>query len=144
MERKGDLTHCHMSENITSGGENAARPEIRILVAEDNPSNYKLVEVILRRDYRLYHAENGEEAVEMFRELHPDLVLMDISMPVMDGYEAFALIHQIDPSVPVVALTAYAFETDRQKMMQAGFDTCLAKPLRIDELKGTIRSLLKI
>ena len=129
---------------MTPGSGNAARPEIRILVAEDNPSNYKLVEVILRRDYLLSHAENGAQAVEMFRAEKPALILMDISMPVMDGYEALAQIRQIDRQVPVVALTAFAFETDRQKMMQAGFNTCLAKPLRIDELKETIRSLLKI
>lgn len=133
-----------MAENMTPGSGNAARPEIRILVAEDNPSNYKLVEVILRRDYLLSHAENGAQAVEMFRAERPALILMDISMPVMDGYEALAQIRRIDGQVPVVALTAFAFETDRQKMLQAGFDCCLAKPLRIDELKETIRSLLKI
>ena len=60
----------------------------RLLVAEDNPSNYKLVEVLLRRDYDLLHAWNGEEAVALFADCRPDLVLMDINMPVMDGYEA--------------------------------------------------------
>ncbi len=129
---------------MVPSSENTAGPKIRILVAEDNPSNYKLVEVILRRDYLLSHAENGAQAVELFMQEHPALVLMDISMPVMDGYEALERIRRIDAEVPVVALTAFAFETDRQKMMQAGFDCCLAKPLRIDELKETIRSLLKI
>lgn len=129
---------------MAPSSENTAGPKIRILVAEDNPSNYKLVEVILRRDYLLSHAENGAQAVELFMQEHPALVLMDISMPVMDGYEALERIRRIDAEVPVVALTAFAFETDRQKMMQAGFDCCLAKPLRIDELKETIRSLLKI
>lgn len=139
-----DQTNYVMPEILTPGSGNTASPEIRILVAEDNPSNYKLVEVILRRDYLLSHAENGEQAVEMYKREHPALILMDISMPVMDGYEALEQIRRIDAEVPVVALTAFAFETDRQKMMQAGFNCCLAKPLRIDELKETIRTLLKI
>lgn len=133
-----------MPENMTPGSGNTARPEIRILVAEDNLSNYKLVEVILRRDYRLLHAWDGKQAVEMFETERPAIVLMDISMPVMDGYEALERMRRIDTQIPVVALTAFAFETDRQKMMQSGFNCCLAKPLRIDELKETVRSLLKI
>ena len=114
----------------------------RVLVAEDNPSNYKLVEVLLRRDYDLVHAVNGAEAVELFRTQGADLVLMDINMPVMDGYEAFRLIRELSPAVPVIALTAYAFETDRRRMFDAGFDDCLAKPLRADELRARVAALL--
>ena len=113
-----------------------------MLVAEDNPSNYKLVEVLLRRDYDLLHAWNGEEAVALFADCRPDLVLMDINMPVMDGYEALRGVREISPDVPVIALTAYAFETDRQRMFQAGFNECLAKPLRADELRTRIAALL--
>ena len=114
----------------------------RLLVAEDNPSNYKLVEVLLRRDYALLHAWNGKEAVALFSDSRPDLVLMDINMPVMDGYEALRGVREIAPDVPVIALTAYAFETDRQRMFQAGFNECLAKPLRADELRTRITALL--
>lgn len=114
----------------------------RLLVAEDNPSNYKLVEVLLRRDYDLLHAWNGKEAVALFSDSRPDLVLMDINMPVMDGYEALRGVREIAPDVPVIALTAYAFETDRQHMFQAGFNECLAKPLRADELRTRITALL--
>ena len=114
----------------------------RLLVAEDNPSNFKLVEVLLRRDYELVHAWDGRQAVDMFAEVHPDLVLMDINMPVMDGYEALRGVREISPDVPVIALTAYAFETDRQRMFQAGFNECLAKPLRADELRTRIAALL--
>lgn len=114
----------------------------RVLVAEDNPSNFKLVEVLLRRDYELLHAWDGRQAVDLFAAQHPDLVLMDINMPVMDGYEALRLVRDISPGVPVVALTAYAFETDRQRMFQAGFDDCLAKPLRADELRSRVAALL--
>ena len=114
----------------------------RLLVAEDNPSNYKLVEVLLRRDYDLLHAWNGKEAVALFSDSRPDLVLMDINMPVMDGYDALRLIRKRAPDIPVIALTAYAFETDRQRMFQAGFNECLAKPLRADELRTRITALL--
>ena len=72
----------------------------RLLVAEDNPSNYKLVEVLLRRDYDLLHAWNGKEAVALFSDSRPDLVLMDINMPVMDGYEALRGVREISPDVP--------------------------------------------
>lgn len=113
-----------------------------ILVAEDNPSNYKLVEVLLRNDYRLVHAENGQEAVELYALHRPSVVLMDISMPVMDGYDALKAIRASDPEARVVALTAYAFEADRQRMMQSGFDACLAKPLDVHELRRLIRSEL--
>ena len=82
------------------------------------------------------------EAVDMCAEVHPDLVLMDINMPVMDGYDALRLIRERAPDIPVIALTAYAFETDRQRMFQAGFNECLAKPLRADELRSRIASLL--
>lgn len=119
----------------------AARPTI--LVAEDNPSNYKLVEVILRNTYTLLHAENGEEALTLYREFKPDLVLMDINMPILDGYGALEKIRAEFPEARVIALTAYAFETDRQRMFQAGFNECLAKPLRIDELKRIIIETLK-
>lgn len=113
-----------------------------ILVAEDNSSNYKLVEVLLRNDYRLVHAENGQEAVELYAMHRPSVVLMDISMPVMDGYDALKAIRASDPEARVVALTAYAFEADRQRMMQSGFDACLAKPLDVQELRRLIRSEL--
>lgn len=118
----------------------AARP--RILVAEDNPSNYKLVEVLLRRDYELVHAWDGAEAVSLFRDQGADLILMDISMPVMDGYGALREVRALQPGIPVIALTAYAFEADRQQMFEAGFDDCLAKPLRADELRSRIASIL--
>ena len=123
----------------------------RLLVAEDNPSNFKLVEVLLRRDYELVHAWDGRQVgleqglflyVFLKNGLEFDLVLMDINMPVMDGYEALRGVREIAPDVPVIALTAYAFETDRQRMFQAGFNECLAKPLRADELRTRITALL--
>ena len=60
----------------------------------------------------------------------------------MDGYEAFRQIRELSPAVPVIALTAYAFETDRRRMFDAGFDDCLAKPLRADELRARVAAML--
>lgn len=128
------------SETIETNGQEPVRPHI--LVAEDNPSNYKLVEVLLRNLYTLTHAWDGIEAVRLFREQGADLILMDISMPELDGYGALSQIRSMAPDVPVIALTAYAFEADRQRMFRAGFDECLAKPLRADELRSRIATLL--
>ena len=115
----------------------------RLLVAEDNPSNYKLVEVLLRRDYDLLHAWNGKEAVELFEQYRPHLVLMDLNMPVMDGYEATREIRKISSDVPVLAVTAFAFASDEQKVMQNGFDGYMPKPINAKQLKGQILDMLQ-
>lgn len=110
----------------------------RILVAEDNPSNFRLVEVLLRRDYAIEHAWNGREAVELVGQSPPDAVLMDIDMPEMDGYEALSRIRPLAPEVPVIALTAYAFDEDRRRIFDAGFDDMLTKPLHSDLLRRLV------
>ena len=115
----------------------------RLLVAEDNPSNYKLVEVLLRRDYDLLHAWNGEEAVALFADCRPDLVLMDINMPVMNGYEATAEIRKLSESVPIIAVTAFAFASDEQKVLQSGFDGYMAKPINALQLRTQIVDMLR-
>lgn len=98
------------------------RNKLTILVAEDNASNYKLFESILRYDYHLIHAWDGMEAVEMFREHNPQIVLMDINMPVMDGYEATREIRKYSAKIPIIAVTAFAYASDEQKVMESGFD----------------------
>ena len=79
---------------------------LTILVAEDNGSNFKLIESILGKDYHLLHAWNGKEAIELYREYEPQLILMDINMPVMDGYEATREIRKFSLQVPIIAVTA--------------------------------------
>ena len=100
-----------------------------ILIAEDNESNYLLLSGILKSEYRLKWAKNGQQAVEMYRQVHPHLILMDIKMPVMDGWEAIALIRQEGTQVPIVTLTAYAFAEDKKKAEQAGCNGFLSKPI---------------
>ena len=86
----------------------------RILIAEDNDSNYMLMQYILKSHYEFFRAKNGQEAVEKAKAETPDLVLMDIKMPIMDGLEATRLIRAAMPDMPIVALTANAFDSDRQ------------------------------
>ena len=117
--------------------------QLSILIAEDNPSNYKLFESILKKDYILYHASNGREAVDLFAEYHPDIVLMDLSMPVMDGYEATKEIRKLDETVPIIAVTAFAFASDREKVMESGFDDYMAKPIQAETLKKTLAEIIK-
>lgn len=100
-----------------------------ILIAEDNESNYRLLSCILRNNYRLEWARTGREAVEMYREVAPDLILMDVEMPVMNGLEATALIRQEDKKIPIVVLTAHAFAEDRAKAERAGCSDFLTKPV---------------
>ena len=119
-----------------------ARDQITILIAEDNVSNFKLFETILKKDYRILHAWNGREAVDLFKAHNPHMVLMDINMPVMDGYEATEQIRKISASVPILAVTAYAYATDEQKILSKGFDGYTAKPINPNILRSKIIELL--
>lgn len=119
-----------------------ARNELTILIAEDNSSNYRLFESILKPEYKLIHAWNGKEAVELFHRHKPQLILMDIKMPVMDGYEATAEIRKVSSNVPIIAVTAYAFAQDEQRIIKSGFDAYTAKPINGKVLKDKISTLL--
>ena len=113
-----------------------------ILVAEDNDSNYILMTYILKRSYQYQRARNGQEAVELADKGGIDLVLMDIKMPVMDGLEATAAIKEKHPELPVVALTANAFDSDRRLAMEAGCDDFLSKPISSEKCLEVIARLL--
>jgi CheY-like chemotaxis protein len=115
----------------------------RILIAEDNESNYRLFESILRHEYKLVHAWNGREAVDLFNRYTPHLVLMDINMPVMDGYEATAEIRKQSADVPIIAVTAFAFASDEQKVLSSGFDGYMPKPINARQLKTQVLDMLR-
>lgn len=117
--------------------------QISILIAEDNISNFRLFETILKKDYRIIHAWNGEEAVKLFRQYHPHIILMDINMPVMNGYDATREIKKISPHVPILAITAYAYASDEQKIMDNGFDGYASKPINAHVLKSKIIELIE-
>ena len=101
----------------------------RILVAEDNDSNYMLMTYILKKHYEFFRAKNGKEAVEMVESEKPDMVLMDMKMPLMDGLEATRQIRVSYPDLPIVALTANAFDNDRQRALEAGCNDFVTKPV---------------
>ena len=116
---------------------------LTILVAEDNASNYKLIESILKKDYNLIHAWNGREAVEMFRKHAPQLILMDINMPEMNGYEATREIRKLSSRIPIIAVTAFAYASDEQKAMENGFDDYMPKPINAHQLRNKVMSILQ-
>lgn len=117
--------------------------KLKILVAEDNPSNYMLFESILKKDYQLIHAWNGREAVELFKKHDPHLILMDINMPELNGFQAVREIRKISGTVPVIAVTAYAYASDEEKIMASGFDGYTAKPINANLLRSKIITLLE-
>ena len=114
----------------------------RILIAEDNASNFKLLDVILSKDFELLHAWNGKEAVELFEQNKPELVLMDITMPVMNGYEATSEIRKLSATVPVIGLTARAVSEDEQEGYDCGMTEYMTKPINIVQLRMHISKLL--
>ena len=113
-----------------------------ILVAEDVESNFLLLKAIIGKTYTLLHAWNGKEAVEIYEQSHPDLILMDIKMPEMDGLEATRIIRKVSQEIPIIALTAFAFDDDRVKALEAGCNDYLTKPLSAPLLKETIAKYL--
>lgn len=114
----------------------------KLLIAEDNLSNFKLIYFVLSRDYEIIHAMNGKEAVEKFKAENPDLILMDVGMPIMDGNEATLEIRKISKNVPIIGLTAYAYASDKEKGLESGMNKYLTKPVNMAKLKEYIKELL--
>ena len=108
----------------------------KIDVVEDNPDNRFLVQALLEDSYELSEYETGVEAVEGLGQDRPDLVLLDISLPEMDGTEVLTWIRQQPElkDIPVIALTAHAMAGDREKYLSAGFDEYVTKPILDEEL----------
>lgn len=105
----------------------------RILVAEDNDSNWTLMTYVLKKYYEPVRACNGKEAVDMALSGDFALVLMDLKMPVMDGLEATRQIKAAKTDLPIIALTANAFDSDRQQAFDAGCDNFMSKPVSAEK-----------
>ena len=114
----------------------------RILVVEDNDSNYLLLTYILKKDYTFFRAKNGQEAVDLALSDKPDLILMDLKMPIMNGLDATRLIKASQPEIPIIALTANAFDNDRQRALEAGCNDFLSKPVNAALCLQTIAKYL--
>jgi CheY-like chemotaxis protein len=117
----------------------------RILVVEDNERNLKLVRDVLQyAGYDVIAASSGEQGVALARERVPDLVLMDLQLPEMDGAEALRMLRD-DPltrQIPIVAVTAFAMKDDRERALDAGFDSYLEKPISVRNLPDQVRGFL--
>ena len=117
----------------------------KIVIAEDDSANYLYIESFLKRSNSdVIWAKDGNQLIEIFRsEPSLDMILMDIRMPALNGLEATRIIRRTNETIPVIALTAYAFADDREKSLEAGCNDFLAKPVKIEELSKTIARYLK-
>lgn len=121
--------------------------ESRILVVEDNPKNLKLMrDVLTYAGYEVLEATSGEDGVRMAGEASPDLVLMDLQLPGIDGAEALRRIRasEVNPDVPVVAVTAFAMTEDRERAYEAGFVGYVEKPISVRGLPQQVRDFLRL
>ena len=140
---------CPESEKATKCPESGSTEPRKVLqrrtvlVAEDVDSNFLLLKTLLGKRCNLLWAKNGEDAVNQFKEHQPDLILMDIKMPHMDGLEATRLIRSYSKEVPIVALTAFAFESDKDRAIEAGCDDCLTKPVSQNALEKVLDKYVK-
>lgn len=119
--------------------------DVTILVVEDNPVNLELfLDILDETDYEYLSATEGETALEIAREVRPDVVLLDIQLPGMDGMEILGRLRAMDETrnAKVIALTAYAMKGDRELFLEKGFDDYVAKPIRIKELLAAIEHQL--
>lgn len=117
-----------------------------ILYVEDNPDNRMLVRrILLSEDYTVHEASSATEALEKLKTLRPDLILMDINMPEMDGYTLTAKIRELPRmgAIPIIALTANVMRGDREKSLEAGCDGYIQKPIDIDTFVPQMERFLK-
>ena len=114
-----------------------------ILIVEDNPMNLKLIRDVLQIEgFETLEAETGETGVELARERHPAVILMDVNLPQMDGREAMKIL-KADAStrqIPIIAVTSLAMKGDRERLLAAGFDGYISKPIDIKELPRLVES----
>lgn len=112
---------------------------INILIAEDNRLNQKIISIMIERlGWNYFMVDNGQKAVDECISKDYDVVLMDIDMPVMNGWDATIEIKKIKPDLPVIALTAYSEEIFRQRSFDVGMNYFLAKPYNLNEIERTI------
>jgi CheY-like chemotaxis protein len=117
----------------------------RVLLVEDNEDNRTIYSTVLRHlGYQVIEAQDGVRAIELARSEHPELILMDISIPALDGWEATRILRE-DPAtrdIPIVALTAHALSDDRERAAEIGFASYLAKPIEPRAVVDEVRRLI--
>jgi PAS domain S-box-containing protein len=138
--RADNENHPEVEENSSS---TRCLSDQTILIAEDDYPNFSLMNEFLNKTpVKIRYAENGAHAVELFRTTGADLILMDIKMPVLDGIEACKKIKAINPHVPIIALTAYAYENDKKRFLAQGFDEYISKPVDQEELIQKVQAVI--
>lgn len=118
----------------------------KILIVEDNANNRSLLgDILIFHGYEVLMATDGQEGVDLAREVRPDLVLMDIQMPGMDGMTAGRILKDdpVTSGLKIIALTSFAMRGDQEKFMAAGFDGYLSKPINTRELPGLVKQWLE-
>ena len=116
---------------------------LHILLTEDNELNMEIAEFMLQNEGAdVTKAWNGQEAVDLFKEKHPHIVLMDINMPIMNGYEATKEIRKLSAEIPIIAITAYAYASDEQRILSEGFDGYASKPINANVLKNKLFEII--
>ena len=130
-EETGEYGKFFKESKVVSKGNTVNRVQQikKILVAEDVESNFILLKNLIGREYTLLWAKDGVEAIEMYKQYQPDLILMDVKMPRMDGLEATHIIRSYSKEIPIIALTAYAFEADKELALEMGCNDFVTKPI---------------
>lgn len=131
------LTTADVADDVSN-----LKAKPRVLIAEDTENHFILLSTILKKKYVFFWAHNGQEAIELYQQEHPDIILMDIHMPEMDGLEATRHIRESDKNIPIIAMTAYMHDHDRHQVETAGCNAYLAKPVNATLLKRTIQELI--
>lgn len=118
----------------------------KILLVEDNEVNMRLVKLTLKnQQYEFIEATNGEDAIELADEHKPDLIILDIQLPKMDGYEVARVLKSKESlrNIPIIALTAHAMKGDEERVLSAGCDAYVSKPLDTNKFRGLVKSYLQ-
>lgn len=118
----------------------------KILIVEDNEKNLKLFKLLLeKKGYETVVARNGKECIELVESSKPDLIIMDIHMPVMTGIDAIKSLRSEETTkyVPIIAATAYAMKGDKEQLLNQGFDAYLSKPIRVKTFLETVQKCLE-
>ncbi len=117
---------------------------VNILIAEDEEINYQLIRVALKRTgAHIFRANNGQEAVDFVKKNnHIHIILMDIQMPVMNGYQAIEIIKSINHDIPIIVQTAFAMASEKDRAYEVGCDDYVTKPINLDILVSKMKSLI--
>lgn len=141
-ENLSPMENSPSAHTASTSKETLKERKATILIAEDTDSNYDLLNAILGKQHKLVRARDGVEVVTMYDEVKPDLILMDIKMPNLDGLEATKIIRELSSTVPIIAQSAYAYEHDRKAAALAGCSDFISKPISQKKLKEIINKWL--